>query len=188
MTRSPRIAPLEPPFADAVQETLDRWMPRNVPVPPLALFRTLATHPTLTDAMHPLGAFLLGKTPHLSRRDRELAILRTCARAGAAYEWGVHATAFAEAVGLSPLQVAHSATASADAFDERDRALVAAMDELHDTATLSDGTWSALCAHWDEAQRMELLALAGFYRLIAVFVNALAIPKEPWAAAMPTRD
>src|SRR5437762_6510842 len=94
-----RIAPVEPPYAPPVAEMLSKWMPPGAAVPPLALFRTLVQHPRLSDRMRPLGAALLGSAT-IAPRDRELVILRTCARVGAEYEWGVHVSAFAAAVGL----------------------------------------------------------------------------------------
>ena len=34
-------------------------------------------------------------------------------------------------------------------------------------------------------QRLEILAAAGWYRLIATLCNGLALPREPWAAHFP---
>src|ERR1700761_2866733 len=114
MDTTPRIAPLEPPYDADTGEMLRRWMPPGAAVEPLALFRTLATHPELMSRMRPLGSGILnhGTVP---AREREIVLHRTCARAGAEYEWGVHAVAFAEAVGLTPDQVA--STASGDPSD-----------------------------------------------------------------------
>src|SRR6185436_3724974 len=147
---APRLAPLEPPFSEELAAVLARWMPPGVQVPPLALFRTIAHHPLLRDALRPLGATLLGKGL-LPARARELLILRTCARAGCVYEWGVHVAGFAGAAGLDRAVVAATwwappgeleATLGAD-----DARWVRAADELHDRATLTDATWAALAAH-----------------------------------------
>src|ERR1700683_2158814 len=100
---APRIAPLEPPYDPDMKQTLERWMPPGATVEPLALFRTLAVHPELMSRMRPLGSGILGHG-RITPRDREIVIHRTCARAGAEYEWGVHAVAFAQAVGLTQQQ------------------------------------------------------------------------------------
>ena len=92
---------------------LRQWMPPGSALEPLALFRTLAIHDDLSSRMRPLGAGILGHG-RVEPRERELIILRTCARAGAEYEWGVHAVAFGRAVGLSEEQLAATATAAAD--------------------------------------------------------------------------
>src|SRR5262245_23515052 len=56
-----RIRPLEPPYAPAVEATLAAMMPRNSPIEPLRLFRTLAQNLPLGTAMTALGSFVLGR-------------------------------------------------------------------------------------------------------------------------------
>jgi len=183
---APRIEPLAPPYRPEVEAMLRRWMPPGSPYPPLALFRTLAVHEELFGRMRPLGAGLLGHGL-LDPREREIVIHRTSARAGAAYEWGVHARAFGRAVGLSDEQIAATATGSADdpVWSERDALLVRLADELHDSATVSQELWTALAARWAPPQLIELLVLAGWYRLIACVINGAAVAHEPWAEPFP---
>lgn len=182
----PRIEPLAPPYQPGIEEMLRRWMPPGSALEPLALFRTLAVHTELFGRMRPLGAGLLGHGL-LEPREREIVILTTSARAGAEYEWGVHAEAFGKAVGLSEAQIA--ATAAGDASDpawsERDALLVRLADELHDGATVSDELWAQLAAGWTAPQLIELLVLVGWYRLLACVINGARIQLEPWAARFP---
>ncbi|MEV7603251.1 carboxymuconolactone decarboxylase family protein [Kitasatospora sp. NPDC089797] len=182
----PRVQPLEPPYSDEVREALRRWMPPRAPHEPLALFRVLQRSPELASRMFALGAGLLGHGL-LPAADRELVIARATARAGCRYEWGVHAATMARRAGLTPEQLA--ATASADprpVWSYRQALLLLAVDELHDTADLSDPTWTALSAHYGDAELLELLVLAGWYRTIAGLANALRLDDEPWATPFPT--
>jgi 4-carboxymuconolactone decarboxylase len=190
MSVSPRIAPLEPPYDPKTGEMLMRWMPPGASVEPLALFRTLAVHEELMSRMRPLGSGILnhGTVPP---RDREIVLHRTCARAGAEYEWGVHAVAFAEAVGLTPDQVAATAADPGTAADgpcwsTQDALLIRFADELHDTATVSDALWVQLAGHYTDQQLLELIVTAGWYRTIAYLTNAARIALEPWAARFPS--
>src|SRR5689334_2654358 len=96
---SPRIAPIEPPYDPDTEAMLKKWMPPGSPLEPLKLFRTLSVHPELSSRMRVLGAGILGHGT-VEPRERELVILRSCARAGAEYEWGVHAVAFGRPLGL----------------------------------------------------------------------------------------
>jgi len=192
-TEMPRIAPLEPPFEPSVDEWLRRWMPPGTEgVPPLALFRTLARHAELAERMRPLGAAILGHG-RLTVRDRELAILRTSARCGAEYEWGVHAVGFAAAAGLDEAAVAATAAvapadvAASATWRDADRAVIALADELHDGAAPSEATWQALSARLDEAQLLELLIVCGFYHAIAYVIAGARVPQEPWARRFPAR-
>jgi alkylhydroperoxidase family enzyme len=184
---TPRIAPIEPPYSSEVQAALDKWMPPNAGVPPLALFRTLARHPLLFERMRPVGAALLGRGA-LPPRVRELLILRTCARCGAEYEWGVHVAAFADAVGID--FAGARATASDPAVqlaarDDDDARVMHLADELHDTGAVSDATWGALTARFDEAALLEMVAVVGFYHLISYVANAARVAPEAWAARFP---
>src|SRR5687767_12897386 len=100
---SPRIAPLEPPYAPELEALLKKMTPPNAPSI-LALFRVLAQHPALAEAMTAVGRVLLGRQSLLPLRAREVVIDRVCARCGAEYEWGVHVTAFAQAAGFTAAQ------------------------------------------------------------------------------------
>ena len=91
----PRIAPLEEPFPLDRAEVLAAMMPPGVP--PIRLFRTLAQNGRILGKIR--AANLLDRGA-LERRERELVILRTCARCHSEYEWGVHVAVFAERVGL----------------------------------------------------------------------------------------
>src|SRR4051794_33469542 len=187
MRSTPRIPPVEPPYEPALAEALAKWMPPGAEVEPLKLFRTLAVHPGLFDRMRPLGSAILAKGV-LRPREREIVLHRTCARAGAGYEWGVHAVAFAPAVRLSEDQIV--ATARGDATDpawtgERDRLLIRLADELYDTAALSDELYEQLAAEWSAEELLELVAITGFYRLISSVVNVAGVEPEPWARPLP---
>ncbi len=186
MEMTARITPLEPPYDPETGEMLKRWMPPGAAVEPLALFRTLAVHPDLMSRMRPLGSGILnhGQVPP---RDREIVLHRTCARAGAEYEWGVHAVAFAESVGLTADQLASTATGNADdaCWSDGDAQLIRLADELHDTNTISDGLWAQLSARYTDQQLLELIVTAGWYRTLAYVINAARIPPEPWASRFP---
>lgn len=185
----PRIAPLKPPYEPETDDMLKRWMPPGATIEPLALFRTLAIHPDLMSRMRPLGSGILnhGEVP---ARDREIVLHRTCARAGAEYEWGVHAATFASAVGLSEDQVAGTAAPSADeaSWAPEDADLIRLADELHDTCAVSDELWARLAERYTDRQLLELVIIAGWYRTIAYVTNAVRVPLESWAARFPGGD
>jgi alkylhydroperoxidase family enzyme len=173
---TPRIAPLEPPYEAETAGMLRKWMPPGSPFEPLALFRTLARHEELFSRMRVVGAGILAHG-RVEPRERELVILRTCARAGAEYEWGVHAVAFGE---LTEAEIA--ATASDAGWTGRDALLIRLADALHDTADVPDAVWSELARHYRSDQLLELVITCGWYRLISYVARACRVPLEPWAA------
>jgi len=178
----PRIAPLEPPYPEALAGELAAMMPPGME--PIALFRTLARNPRVLGKIR--GGSLLDRGS-IDRHDREVVVLRTCARCGSEYEWGVHAAFFAPRFGFDAAMLAATVHGGADdpAFSETDRLLVRLVDELHDSSTVSEPLWQSLTAHWAPEQLVELVVLAGFYHCISFVTNALAIGREPFAPRFP---
>ncbi len=179
----PRLAPLRPPFEPDAAEQLAKWMPPGVQAEPLALFRTLQLHDELASRMRPLGAGILGRAATVPARLREIMIDRTCALNGAEYEWGVHAAAFAAAVGLDEAMLASTVRGSAadPCWDRGSAAVMRLAEELHDSSEVSDELWRELEELFEPVQIIELIVTAGWYRLIAYVCNALRIEREPWA-------
>lgn len=176
----PRIAPLTAPYKDDVQKSFDAIMPPGAD--PLVLFRTLATSDRHWRKFR--AGSLLDRGP-LSLRAREIVIDRTCALAGCEYEWGVHITIFAKAAGLTRDQVAATVSGARDGWSPAEQALLDAAQALHDRATLDESEWTALRAHYEEDEVLEVLLLCGFYRTVAYVANSLALPLEPTAARFP---
>ena len=177
---SVRLAPLDPPYDPNVEDALRRLM-GPVDAEPLNLFRTIAHHDVLLERFRQSGSSLLsfGRLP---ADEREIVIHRTTALCGAAYEWGVHATVFADAAGIDAEALWRG---EVDGLDKRQRSVVRQCDELHATATVSDELWAQLRAGWPDDQLVELVCLAGFYHLVSFACNAFAVQPEAWAAQAP---
>jgi alkylhydroperoxidase family enzyme len=174
-----RIAPAEPPYEPAIAEALERIMPPGVE--PLVLFRTMAKSPRVFAKMFAGG--LLDKGP-LSLRQREIVIDRTTARLKCEYEWGVHIAFFAERVGFGRTELDATVTgpSSEPCWSAEEQALLALVDDLVDRRTITEATWQSLTTHFDEAQILEAIALAGYYHTISFLCNGLGLPLESWAA------
>ena len=177
-----RLAPLEPPYEEATAATLAEMMPPGVP--PLRLFRTIAHNPRVLAKIRASNLLDRGS---LERRHREIVILRTTARCGCEYEWGVHVAFFAAKVGLSDADVAATVHGRADdpRWSAAERTVLRLVDELHDTARVSDALWAELRGHWKDDQLVELVVLAGFYHTISFLVNGLGVALEPGAPRFP---
>lgn len=174
-----RIEPLAAPFEPRVGETLAAMMPSGVP--PIALFRTFAHNLPMTRAMQGWGSYELSKELSISMRQRELVIDRVTARCGCEYEWGVHLAYFAERVGLTPTQItslAHGRATDSCWNDPAERALLALVDALNDTAHVDDDTWAEAERFLDAAQLLDVCLLAGWYHAISFAANAARVPLE----------
>lgn len=162
--------------------------PRIEPVPrgddaTLNIFQTLAHNEALSKALRRFGAHLLSGGV-LPSREREIVILRVGWRCGAEYEFGQH-TVIGASVGLTDDEIAGLAECGAVEWDETDRAVIAMADELCDDDLVSEDTWRTLAQRWSDAELLELLVLAGFYRLVCGMLNSVGVALEPQTPRWP---
>ncbi|MER7849127.1 MBL fold metallo-hydrolase [Kitasatospora sp. NPDC096077] len=152
------------------------------PVP--NVLAVIGHHPELLIALAPLLVPL--NQGLLPPRTRELAILRTAHRSGSPYEWQHHVR-IAGGVGLTRAEIARVPEGPGHPdWDADDRALLRAVDELHDGHRLSSASWRALLERHSEAQLLELLALVGTYRTVAGILNTCRVPIDDWLAGAPS--
>jgi alkylhydroperoxidase family enzyme len=151
--------------------------------PPINLFKLLARNRPMAEAMIGWGGYELGRQLSLPMRLREVVVDRTTARCGAEYEWGVHVAHFGERVGLTDTHVRSLTHGSPDddCWSDDERAVLRAVDELHDTSDIADDTWSALRARLSDEQLLDLLLLAGWYHAISYVARAARVPLEDGA-------
>jgi alkylhydroperoxidase family enzyme len=92
----------------------------------------------------------------------------------------------ATAAGLTEPEIARVlAGPDAPGWDAFDATLLRAADELHDDSCISDATWAALAARYDDRQLVELPILVGQYHLVAFMLNSLGVQREPGVAGFP---
>lgn len=180
---SSRVQATLPPYPDFAQEQFDRLMPAGVA--PLTLFTTLAADERLFVRFMNSGLLDRG---HLTLRQREIVIDRTTAACGSEYEWGVHVAIFGEKVGLSEPQLAslvHGSGSDNCWAAEDERLLLRICDALHRTSSIDDALWDEARATFSEYALVEILMLAGFYRMVSYLTNGMNLPLETWAARFP---
>lgn len=171
-----RIAPVKPPYDEDVQASFDSIMgPEKAP---LNIFRTVAHNPRVLARMVKGGLLDKGS---ISLGDRELIILRVCARCHAEYEWGVHVAIFARKSGLTREQIHDTCRSEITCalWSEKQKAVIGMVDQLHDNATIADALWTELAALYSEEQLIELVMVAGLYHAVSYVVNAFHVQFEP---------
>lgn len=170
----PRITPVRRADADKWQAEL--FEPLG-PGEPLHLFGTMAHHTKLLRSWLPFGGRLLFGGV-LADRDRELVILRTSARCGSDYEWGQH-VAIARGVGISDDEMtACAAEQPGDPLGAADLELLRGVDELVDDHVLTDATWDALTARYDDTAMIEFTMLVGHYAMLAGLLRSARVQTE----------
>lgn len=180
----PRITPLRDPSGAAVA-SLHAVDSIRADAPTLNIFATLARNPPLLDHFGRFFTFLL-KDGAVPGRERELVILRVGWRTGSVYEFGQH-TVEGLREGLSGDEIAAIAEEGAqpDRWSTDDRALLSMADELCLHDRVSEGTWGVLARRWSEAELLELLVLAGGYRMVCGLLNAVGIELDEGIPGWP---
>jgi 4-carboxymuconolactone decarboxylase len=181
---SPRLGPVEDPTPEQAEllepyRTFSGGEPFNI-------FRTLAHHPKLFKRSMVLATALLLKGA-LPPRVREIVILRVAWRSGSVYEWGQHVRIGLDS-GLTQDEIDSLATEEATAIgDDAERLAVTVTDELMADVDLSDATWDAAVGQWGEQDLMELIFLAGNYRMLAGFLNSARVELDEGLGGFPTQ-
>lgn len=180
----PRIEPIS--LDDVVDDELAATLATALTLDgrPLNIFGVLGRHPKLLKRFNLLGGFLLNKGL-IPEREREIVILRVGWNAQAVYEFGQH-TVIGRRCGLTDDEIAALTRAPHDHdWSASDLALIALADDLAADDCVSVGTWLALSVRWSDAELVELLVLAGFYRLVSGFLNSAGVQLDDGVPGFP---
>ena len=181
----PRITPLPEPEWRDVSAILEAQPPGlRSRLGDNNIFPTLARHPDLFRAWLPFGGFLLGGGV-LGPRERELLILRTGHNCGSRLRVGP-ARANRRRAGMTREQIgAVAAGPGATGLSAEDSLLLAAADELHADAKISDDTWALLAEGRDERALIEIAMLVGHYHMVAYALNSLEVELDEGLESLP---
>ncbi len=141
----------------------------------LNIFRTLARAPKALKRFNQWGGYVLSARNDLPPRERELVILRTgwCCRSG--YEWAQHC-GIGKRCGLTAAEIERIKVGSANEhWDELDRALLQATDELVVDHFISETTWSSLSALLTPKQCMDVVFTVGQYTQVSMMLNSFGV-------------
>jgi alkylhydroperoxidase family enzyme len=188
--KPPRIAPLKREELDAEGFATLEALLKTLPLPadsPMPEFNaTMLKHPKLYHTHSAFGIFMFEGV--LSARDRELAILRTGWLSKAPFQWSTHSKLAKRLAGLTREDVERITVGStAPEWNEHERAILRAVEELHEDAMISDATWEVLAHGLTEPQLMELPILVGHYKGVAYLQNSLRIRLMPGLRGLTSR-
>lgn len=138
-------------------------------------FAALLRSPVVADRVQSLGEYLRFNSS-IPRALNELAILVTAREWSAQYEWYAH-NRLAMQAGLPP----HIAQAIAEGrepegMDPDQRLVWTFCTELHRERGVSDATYAAAKARFGEQGVVDLVAVSGYYVLVAMTLNVSRVP------------
>jgi len=181
-----RLEVPKPPYSEDIAATLEKWSDGS-PIDTPEIFEAFHIHPKLASRTGVLGAGFLGHCL-MSKRDREIIIHRITGKYGAEHEWGLHATIFGKAVGLTEEQLDSTVgnpSESPEHWTSDELRLIAVVDELADTTDLCDASWAFLENRYDDKQIIEFIILVGWYRTVSSMCNTLRISPHPHCRCFP---
>lgn len=170
--KEPRLAPLrESEWNDEQRELLGK---AQVGSTTANIFATLAHHPELLRRWLRFGNHILFKST-LPGREREMVILRVGWLCRAGYEWGQHVQ-IGRREGLSDDEIRGIANGPADErWNDAERTLLQATDELCADAHVSDATWQELQKTLDKKQLLDFVFTVGQYNMVSMALNTLGV-------------
>lgn len=180
---NPRLPPLDRQDIDPSLLELPAFQRSGRPEP-YNIYRTMAHHPELLRQwlVFADGIRFTGRLP---ARATELLILRTGWNCRSEYEWGQHVR-WAREAGITDAELLGLCRdVDAHGWSAEDRALLRAADELHQDATVSDGTWEDLASAFDPAQLIEIVLLVGQYHGVSYLLNAMRVERDPELPPFP---
>lgn len=144
---------------------------------PINIQRLMANHPELLRAWWPFRMYTV-KGGDLDQRDCELVILRVAVLTETWYEWAAHVDRGLVA-GLSRVEIDRvvAGPASHD-WDERDRLILLAVDELFHRRQISPDTLKKLGAYLTERRILDIVSLQGVYISLACMIKTWNVDIE----------
>jgi 4-carboxymuconolactone decarboxylase len=146
-------------------------------------FNAWLRSPELADRLQRVGEYLRFNTS-LDHRLNELAILITGQYWGCEYEWYAHYPLALKA-GLKPEVAAELAQGRRPSGMQEDEAIVYDFStQLHRTMNVDEATYQAAVAKFGEQGVMDLIAVNGYYDVVAMTLNVAQV-MPPAGATTP---
>ena len=144
---------------------------------------TMIRAPELAEVVHPFMDYAARQST-LSDRHRKLLILRTAWVAQNAYLWADHASDAASA-GLTADELRRVAVGpGADGWSPFEAALVGFVDELFRNSSVTDATWAAVSAEYDDLNMVDAVMTVAEFTTLSMLFNTLGVQPD---AASPQR-
>jgi alkylhydroperoxidase family enzyme len=143
----------------------------------MQLIRTLAWNPDLATSYFTFGKHVLLRSS-LPKRWQSLVTLRSAWLLECEYEWEPHVRN-APNMGVTADEVeAVKVGSTAPSWDDGDRMILRAVEEVHGSGRIGEETWAALSASLEPPALLDLLFTAGNYALVSLVVKTLGLDPD----------
>lgn len=172
-------APRVPPLAESAWSDRHRALAEQYAADGRAdnQLHTLLNVPEIVEGLMPLTTYL-NTASTLSARHRELLILRVAWLGGSQPIWATHA-ARARDGGLSDDDLERIAEGpQADGWDGFERTLLQLADELFLNSSVTDATFAALSARYDEQHVMDAVETVNHFTVLSMIYNSFGVQPD----------
>ena len=175
--RIPRISAEE--RTEPVWELIEMFSgPGRLNVDENHVLNTFGQHPALARPFLTFNRYLLMSST-LPVRLRQIAILRVGWIRKARYMWSSHLrTSLRNGLSGEDFEPVKAGPDS-PYWNEQERAVLTATDQLVEVGDIDDDSWDALSAFLDRHQLMDLLFTVGTYVQVGMVLNAIRVEREP---------
>jgi 4-carboxymuconolactone decarboxylase len=147
-------------------------------------FLALIHNPELANTAQALGEHLRFGTG-LPQTLVEIGVLVTAQRWQCAYEWAAHVRIAREAGLRDEIITAIAVRARPESLDADEALVLTFFDETVWKGAPSDTSFEAAVARFGHATTLDLLAVCGYYTMLAFVLNAAQLPLPAGAALLP---
>jgi 4-carboxymuconolactone decarboxylase len=179
----PRIAPL--PESELTEEQ------RNIVAPMkqrygivFNVLKTLMRNMNLLNSWNGFAAHIMTNST-LDARLREMLIMRVGWLTQSDYEWGQHVLMSAPAGLTHADHLRIKEGPGAAGWNELEKTLLQAADELIADAFIQDATWNVLTRHLNTQQIMDAVFTVGQYNMLAMALNSMGVQREEGVPGFP---
>ena len=135
---------------------------------PINIHGLLANHPALLKAWWDLRNYLVNGGD-LEQRQCELVILRVAVHMKSWYEWGSHVVRGLDSgLGLDEIERVRG---ESNDWNDADRALLTAVDEIARHNMISAETRASLARHFSDRQMLDIIVLHGMYLTLGCMLS-----------------
>ena len=179
-------------MANGKRPTKPRIQPVDKVYTPLNInvLKTMRNHQDMNKRWSTFAQYVLSnKNNSVSRRLREIAILRTGWLCNSTYEWHQHirmakADCNMTMADFKAIEIGYTSPH----WNDEERILLKATDELRFHCALNDEIWSEMNKYYSTKQIIDLIATVGQYTLVSYMLNSFGVQLEEDLNVTPRYD
>jgi alkylhydroperoxidase family enzyme len=176
-----RITPIDQ--AKLSPAALKIFDPSGAGRPIISLYRTYARNTPMAGPRQ-LQSFHINSKTTLSPLEKDMTIVRIAWLSGGDYPWAEHIVGVRKE-GATEEEIRRLSSPGSAGWSAKEAALVQAIDEIYAADKISDETWKALKASYNDSQILDLLVAATGYRMTAMTGNAFGVQLQEGMERMP---